>query len=351
MALMKKIARVSGKIANGGTPIANLPSSFIYNDVKSLKGSAGILLERNEIVYQVEPSSISDEFRVTTIPIVPMEQLKLLNGSNMNYIHFGALSISIDPLFKRNSGVKGRAFIYDSRWDNAEQALLQAFSFDLNSGTASIICSPNYSVQLSDPRLSTCLSTVLVFENLNFREGSFAISVRIGVMYRPYNSYIGDVLELDQTNFKIDGKDVLELGLKDFGLNPGDNLDELFKRVPTDSSRIVKSFTENYRRKGMLGISSKIPMNKFQIGPLGFDVPKDNGKPNDSSGFDTKGKGKVDPFKSKSEMYENIAEVNKYLKKDHNFGRDVDQTGVEGSGEGRVNQEAFRGQTGPSWAK
>nr|BCS83841.1 movement protein [Grapevine berry inner necrosis virus] len=350
MALMKKIARVSGKIASGGTPIANLPSSFIYNDVKGLKGSAGILLERNEIVYQVEPSSVSDEFRVTTIPIVPMEQLKLLNGSNMNYIHFGALSISIDPLFKRNSGVKGKAFIYDSRWDNAEQALLQAFSFDLNSGTASIICSPNYSVQLSDPRLSTCLSTVLVFENLNFREGSFAISVRIGVMYRPYNSYIGDALELDQTNFKIDGKDVLELGLKDFGLNPGDNLDELFKRVPTDSSKIVKSFTENYRRKGFLGTSSKIQMNKFQIGPLGFETSTIK-RPDVPSASVLKGKEKIDSFKSKSDMYENIAEVNKHLKQDHNFGRNVDQTGIEGSGEGGIDQKAFRGQTGPSWAK
>ncbi|BAB47272.1 movement protein [Grapevine berry inner necrosis virus] len=350
MALMKKIARVSGKIANGGTPIANLPSSFIYNDVKSLKGSAGILLERNEIVYQVEPSSISDEFRVTTIPIVPMEQLKLLNGSNMNYIHFGALSISIDPLFKRNSGVKGKAFVYDSRWNNAEQALLQAFSFDLNSGTASLICSPNYSVQLTDPRLSTCLSTVLVFENLNFREGSFAISVRIGVMYRPYNSYIGDSLELDQTNFKIDGKDVLELGLKDFGLNPDDNLDELFKKVPTDSSRIVKSFTENYRRKGFLGTSLKVPMNKFQIGPLNFEESREV-KIGKNSGSNNRDKEKIDSFKSKSDKYENIAEVDKYLKRDHNFGRHVDQTGIEGSRQGGTDQKVVGGQAGPSWAK
>nr|AMZ01545.1 MP [Grapevine berry inner necrosis virus]AMZ01548.1 MP [Grapevine berry inner necrosis virus] len=349
MALMKKIARVSGKIASGGTPIANLPSSFIYNDVKGLKGSAGILLERNEIVYQVEPSSISEEFRVTTIPIVPMEQLKLLNGSNMNYIHFGALSISIDPLFKRGSGVVGKAFVYDSRWDNADQALLQAFSFDLNSGTASIVCSPNYSVQLSDPRLSTCLSTVLVFENLNFRAGSFAISVRIGVMYRPYNSFIGDALALDQTNFKIDGKDVAELGLKDFGLSENDNLDELFKKVPTDSSRIVRSFTENYKRKGLLGFPANVPMNKFQIGPLNFDDTLNS----------EKGKGKqkpieeklIDPIKSKSAMYENSVEVDKYLKKDYQFGRDVNSSGIEGSGKERADNKVFGGQTGPSWSK
>nr|AMZ01551.1 MP [Grapevine berry inner necrosis virus]DAC85081.1 TPA_asm: MP [Grapevine berry inner necrosis virus]DAC85090.1 TPA_asm: MP [Grapevine berry inner necrosis virus]DAC85099.1 TPA_asm: MP [Grapevine berry inner necrosis virus] len=349
MALMKKIARVSGKIASGGTPIANLPSSFIYNDVKTLKGSAGILLERNEIVYQVEPSSISEEFRVTTIPIVPMEQLKLLNGSNMNYIHFGALSISIDPLFKRGSGVVGKAFVYDSRWDNAEQALLQAFSFDLNSGTASIVCSPNYSVQISDPRLSTCLSTVLVFENLNFRSGSFAISVRIGVMYRPYNSFIGDALALDQTNFKIDGKDVVELGLKDFGLTEGDNLDELFKKVPTDSSKIVKSFSENYKRKGLLGISSNVPMNKFQIGPLNFEDTFL--KKRESNQAKSKGKEVVDPFKSKSDFYENSVEVDKYLKRDHNFGRDVDKAGIEGSGTKGADSKVFGGQTSSPWSK
>lgn len=314
-----------------------------------MKGSAGILLERNEIVYQVEPSSISEEFRVTTIPIVPMEQLKLLNGSNMNYIHFGALSISIDPLFKRGSGVVGKAFVYDSRWDNAEQALLQAFSFDLNSGTASIVCSPNYSVQISDPRLSTCLSTVLVFENLNFRSGSFAISVRIGVMYRPYNSFIGDALALDQTNFKIDGKDVVELGLRDFGLTEGDNLDELFKKVPTDSSKIVKSFSENYKRKGLLGISSNVPMNKFQIGPLNFEDTFLRKKESDQA--KSKGKEVVDSFKSKSDFYENSVEVDKYLKRDHNFGRDVDKARTEGSGAKGADSKVLGGQTSSPWSK
>nr|UPO25049.1 movement protein [Grapevine Pinot gris virus] len=364
MALMKRIARVSGRIATGATPIAELPSSFIYNDTKSLKGSAGILLERNEIVYQVEPSSISENFRVTTIPIVPMEQLKLLNGSNMNYIHFGALSISIDPLFRRDSGVKGVAFVYDSRWDNASQALLQAFHFDLNNGTASMVCSPNYSVQLSDPRLSTCLSTVLLFENLNFKSGSYAISVRIGVMYRPFNSNIGRSLMSDQTNYKIDGKDVNDLDLKEFGLQPGDNIDRYFSLVPSDSSSIVKSFVDSYKRKGLFSLKSDVRLHRNDVGPLSF---KGNSlffqestsnkeiapvRTENESCLNVFSKGSGDPMvkmvKSKSGCAENSAEFERYLKQDYNFGRYVDSSGVEINSQERADREAERGESSTS---
>nr|BCR39160.1 movement protein [Grapevine Pinot gris virus] len=365
MALMKRIARVSGRIATGATPIAELPSNFIYNDTKSLKGSAGILLERNEIVYQVEPSSIAENFRVTTIPIVPMEQLKLLNGSNMNYIHFGALSISIDPLFRRDSGVKGVAFVYDSRWDNASQALLQAFHFDLNNGTASMVCSPNYSVQLSDPRLSTCLSTVLLFENLNFKSGSYAISVRIGVMYRPFNSNIGRSLMSDQTNYKIDGKDVNDLDLKEFGLQPGDNIDRYFSLVPSDSSSIVKSFVDSYKRKGLFNLKSDVKLHRNDVGPLSFkgnnlflqqNEPIKEGIPNVMSKGTNEAvipEGRDDPMlkivKSKSGCAENSAEFEKYLKQDYNFGRHVDPSRVEGHCQKGANCKAERGESSATW--
>nr|WGG31451.1 movement protein [Grapevine Pinot gris virus] len=366
MALMKRIARVSGRIATGATPIAELPSSFIYNDTKSLKGSAGILLERNEIVYQVEPSSIAENFRVTTIPIVPMEQLKLLNGSNMNYIHFGALSISIDPLFRRDSGVKGVAFVYDSRWDNASQALLQAFHFDLNNGTASMVCSPNYSVQLSDPRLSTCLSTVLLFENLNFKSGSYAISVRIGVMYRPFNSNIGRSLMSDQTNYKIDGKDVNDLDLKEFGLQPGDNIDRYFSLVPSDSSSIVKSFVDSYKRKGLFSLKSDVKLHRNDVGPLSFkgnnlflqkNVLDESANPVCDSKEQHESTPAVNPggpmlkmVKSKSGLVENSAEFERYLKQDYNFGRYVDPSGVESNSQKGADCKVERGESSASWA-
>ncbi|RCU22095.1 hypothetical protein DVA79_21950, partial [Acinetobacter baumannii] len=77
-------------------------------------------------------------FRLASIPVIPSSEVQavLRKRESTNYVHWGALSISIDALFRKNAGVSGWCYVSDNRWETLEQAMLQKFRFNLDSGSA-----------------------------------------------------------------------------------------------------------------------------------------------------------------------------------------------------------------------
>ncbi|AYA62501.1 movement protein [Peach chlorotic leaf spot virus] len=255
------------KIAEGDIPIAGVRSSRIYSDVTPFKRASDLMIHWNEFVFKVMPEDIvGDGFRLASIPVVPTSEIQsiLRKREGTNYVHWGALSISIDALFKKNAGVTGQCYVFDKRWTTFDQALLQKFEFNLDRGSATMITSPNFSVSLDDPGLMDSICVAVLFENLNFRLENYPISVRVGNMCRFFDSFLSAVRNKDESNAQIEALNAEPLGLADFGFDGGDRISELFDYVQSVPVMAVQT-KEMEMPKGLFGLMGKRTVKSFEF--------------------------------------------------------------------------------------
>ncbi|AAW55582.1 51 kDa protein [Trichovirus armeniacae] len=255
------------RIAEGDIPIAGVKSSRIYSDVSPFKRATDLMIHWNEFVFKIMPEDIRDSgFRLASIPVVPITEINniLKKRETTNYVHWGALSISIDALFKKNAGVTGQCYVFDKRWTTFDQALLQKFEFNLDKGSATMITSPNFSVALDDPGLTDSICVAVVFENLNFKKDNYPISVRVGNMCRFFDSFLSCIKNKDDSNLKLDSSNVEALGLGEFGFDGDTKVNELFKyvqAVPTTAFHTRKFKIP----RGFLGLMGKKKVKSFEF--------------------------------------------------------------------------------------
>nr|QDK54387.1 movement protein [Apple chlorotic leaf spot virus] len=255
------------KIAEGDIPIAGVKSSRIYSDVSPFKRASDLMIHWNEFVFKVMPEDIAgDGFRLASIPVIPSSEVQavLRKRESTNYVHWGALSISIDALFRKNAGVSGWCYVYDNRWETFEQAMLQKFRFNLDSGSATLVTSPNFPVSLDDPGLSNSISVAVMFENLNFKLESYPISVRVGNMCRFFDSFLSSVKNKVDSNFLLEASNTDPLGAGAFGFEQDDQVSELFNYIQTVPTWAIKS-REHEIPKGLFGIMGKKKVKSFEF--------------------------------------------------------------------------------------
>nr|UCJ01097.1 movement protein [Apple chlorotic leaf spot virus] len=255
------------KIAEGDIPIAGVKSSRIYSDVSPFKRASDLMIHWNEFVFKVMPEDIAgDGFRLASIPVIPSSEVQavLRERNSTNYVHWGALSISIDALFRKNAGVSGWCYVYDNRWETFEQAMLQKFRFNLDSGSATLVTSPNFPVSLDDPGLSNSISVAVMFENLNFKLESYPISVRVGNMCRFFDSFLSSVKNKVDSNFLLEAANADPLGVGAFGFEQDDQVSELFNYIQTVPTQAIKS-REHEIPKGLFGIMGKKKVKSFEF--------------------------------------------------------------------------------------
>nr|BCA25710.1 movement protein [Apricot pseudo-chlorotic leaf spot virus] len=255
------------RIAEGDIPIAGVKSSRIYSDVNPFKRATDLMIHWNEFVFKIMPEDIKDSgFRLASIPVVPITEINqiLKKRETTNYVHWGALSISIDALFKKNAGVTGQCYVFDKRWTTFDQALLQKFEFNLDKGSATMITSPNFSVALDDPGLTDSICVAVVFENLNFKKDNYPISVRVGNMCRFFDSFLSCVKNKDDSNLKLDSSNVENLGLDDFGFDGETEVNELFKYVQAVPTSALHT-REFEIPRGFLGLMGKKKVKSFEF--------------------------------------------------------------------------------------
>nr|BAF64466.1 movement protein [Apple chlorotic leaf spot virus] len=255
------------KIAEGDIPIAGVKSSRIYSDVSPFKRASDLMIHWNEFVFKVMPEDIAgDGFRLASIPVIPDSEVKAVirKRDSTNYVHWGALSISIDALFKKNAGVSGWCYVYDNRWETFEQAKLQKFRFNLDSGSATLVTSPNFPVSLDDPGLSNSICVAVMFENLNFKLDSYPISVRVGTMCRFFDSFLSNVKNKNDSNFLLEASNADPLGASVFGFDDDDQVSELFNYIQTVPTQAIKS-REHEIPRGMFGIMGKKTVKSFEF--------------------------------------------------------------------------------------
>nr|UCJ01031.1 movement protein [Apple chlorotic leaf spot virus] len=255
------------KIADGDIPIAGVKSSRIYSDVSPFKRASDLMIHWNEFVFKVMPEDIAgDGFRLASIPVIPASEVQavLRKRESTNYVHWGALSISIDALFRKNAGVSGWCYVYDNRWETFEQAMLQKFHFNLDSGSATLVTSPNFPVSLDDPGLSNSISVAVMFENLNFKSESYPISVRVGNMCRFFDSFLSCVKNKVDSNFLLEAANADPLGAGAFGFEQDDQVSELFNYIQTVPTQAIKS-REHEIPRGLFGMMGKKRVKSFEF--------------------------------------------------------------------------------------
>nr|CAB46652.1 hypothetical protein [Apple chlorotic leaf spot virus] len=255
------------KIAEGDIPIAGVKSSRIYSDVSPFKRASDLMIHWNEFVFKVMPEDIAgDGFRLASMPVIPSSEVQavLRKRESTNYVHWGALSISIDALFRKNAGVSGWCYVYDNRWETFEQAMLQKFHFNLDSGSATLVTSPNFPVSLDDPGLSNSISVAVMFENLNFKLESYPISVRVGNMCRFFDSFLSSVKNKVDSNFLLEAANADPLGVGAFGFEQDDQVSELFNYIHTVPTQAIKS-REHEIPKGLFGMLGKKKVKSFEF--------------------------------------------------------------------------------------
>nr|WCJ12402.1 movement protein [Apple chlorotic leaf spot virus] len=264
------------KIAEGDIPIAGVKSSRIYSDVSPFRRASDLMIHWNEFVFKVMPEDIAgDGFRLASIPVIPDSEVKavLRKRENTNYIHWGALSISIDALFKKNAGVSGWCYVYDNRWETFEQARLQKFRFNLDSGSATLVTSPNFPVSLDDPGLSNSICVAVMFENLNFKLDSYPISVRVGTMCRFFDSFLSNIKNKSDSNFLLEASNADPLGASAFGFDADDQVSELFNYIQTVPTQAIKSRGHEIPR-GIFGVMGKKTVKSFEFASGSKDFSK-----------------------------------------------------------------------------
>nr|UCJ01046.1 movement protein [Apple chlorotic leaf spot virus] len=255
------------KIAEGDIPIAGVKSSRIYSDISPFKKASDLMIHWNEFVFKVMPEDIAgDGFRLASIPVIPASEVQavLRKRESTNYVHWGALSISIDALFRKNAGVSGWCYVYDNRWETFEQAMLQKFRFNLDSGSATLVTSPNFPVSLDDPGLSNSISVAVMFENLNFKLESYPISVRVGNMCRFFDSFLSSVKNRVDSNFLLEASNADPLGAGAFGFEQDDQVSELFNYIQTVPTQAIKS-REHEIPRGLFGMMGKKKVKSFEF--------------------------------------------------------------------------------------
>nr|P54892.1 RecName: Full=Putative movement protein; AltName: Full=50.4 kDa protein; AltName: Full=ORF2 protein [Apple chlorotic leaf spot virus (isolate APPLE)]BAA03642.1 50.4K protein [Apple chlorotic leaf spot virus] len=255
------------KIAEGDIPIAGVKSSRIYSDVSPFRKASDLMIHWNEFVFKVMPEDIAgDGFRLASIPVIPSSEVQavLRKRESTNYVHWGALSISIDALFRKNAGVSGWCYVYDNRWETFEQAMLQKFRFNLDSGSATLVTSPNFPVSLDDPGLSNSISVAVMFENLNFKLESYPISVRVGNMCRFFDSFLSCVKNKVDSNFLLEAANADPLGAGAFGFEQDDQVSELFNYIQTVPTQAIKS-REHEVPRGLFGMMGKKKVKSFEF--------------------------------------------------------------------------------------
>nr|CBK19266.2 movement protein [Apple chlorotic leaf spot virus] len=255
------------QIAVGDIPIAGVKSSRIYEDVSPFKRASDLMIQWNEFVFKVMPEDIAgDGFRLASIPVIPSSEVQavLRKREGTNYVHWGALSISIDALFRKNAGVSGWCYVYDNRWETFEQAMLQKFRFNLDSGSATLVTSPNFPVSLDDPGLSNSISVAVMFENLNFKLESYPISVRVGNMCRFFDSFLSSVKNKVDSNFLLEAANADPLGAGAFGFEQDDQVSELFNYIQTVPTQAIKS-REHEIPRGLFGMMGKKKVKSFEF--------------------------------------------------------------------------------------
>nr|ASJ27547.1 movement protein [Apple chlorotic leaf spot virus] len=264
------------KIAEGDIPIAGVKSSRIYSDISPFKRASDLMIHWNEFVFKVMPEDIAgDGFRLASIPVIPSSEVQavLRKRESTNYVHWGALSISIDALFRKNAGVSGWCYVYDNRWETFEQAMLQKFRFNLDSGSATLVTSPNFPVSLDDPGLSNSISVAVMFENLNFKLESYPISVRVGNMCRFFDSFLSSVKNKVDSNFLLEAANADPLGVGAFGFEQDDQVSELFNYIQTVPTQAIKS-REHEIPKGLFGMMGKKKVKSFEFASSSRDFEK-----------------------------------------------------------------------------
>nr|AOY07781.1 movement protein [Cherry mottle leaf virus] len=248
------------KIAEGDIPISGVKSSKVYSDVNPFKRASDLMIHWNEFAFKIMPDDIGEGgFRLMSVPVMPKDEIEHFRRErgSANYVHWGALSISIDALFKKQSGVTGRCVVFDKRWENCKQSILQTFEFTLDSGSATMITSPNFSVSLDDPNLNDSLCVVVVFNDLNFKSESYPVSVRVGNMCRFFDSFLGSEVFKNESNVYIDSSSADLLSYKSFGFGDEEEVERLFsfaEVVPTEAidltvREIPGSISNLFRKK------------------------------------------------------------------------------------------------------
>nr|AOY07773.1 movement protein [Cherry mottle leaf virus] len=229
------------RIAEGDIPISGVKSSRVYSDVNPFRRASDLMIHWNEFAFKIMPDDIGEGgFRLMSIPVMPKDEIEHFRRErgSANYVHWGALSISIDALFKKQSGVTGRCVVFDKRWENCRQSILQTFEFTLDSGSATMITSPNFSVSLDDPNLNDSLCVVVVFNDLNFKSESYPVSVRVGNMCRFFDSFLSSEIHKKESNVYIDSAGADLLSYKSFGFGDEEEVERLFsfaEAVPTEA--------------------------------------------------------------------------------------------------------------------
>ena len=122
--------------------LPSLKPEILYNNKKLIKtGLIGV--NKEEVVSCIDEQSISTS-------LVSTETTSNLKQKGYKLVHIGCLVIAVKGLFRKGTGTKVLALIYDKRWTDIIKGQIAIMEIDMNNGGGIFYCCPNLFLTLDE---------------------------------------------------------------------------------------------------------------------------------------------------------------------------------------------------------
>ncbi|AFV57239.1 p30-like movement protein [Diuris virus A] len=177
------------KFDNGGRNIDCIRVSEVYSDGGFIKNEKVDAVQRTESSISIK--SINGESRIIKgIPIIDPNVIdEERNKKKYSKVNIGAIIISIHKLgYYEREMSRGRCLLVDGRRSGGG-GIIKAFEFDISKGPAHFVLVPNAVFDIHDELLDRACEVFIIFDNVNYRGGSYPFAIEIGAIYRMSNVF------------------------------------------------------------------------------------------------------------------------------------------------------------------
>ncbi|QVU21445.1 movement protein [Actinidia cytorhabdovirus JS27] len=178
---IKYVNDIQASVNQDGSLTAVIGSNTVY------KGMLATSARKKEVNVKIIASD-SNNLLLRSMPLFDEKDLIAMKNQSgsFKYVHIGCITVSIEPLVhlqflnEYGKNIKGACIIFDTTFENFEESIISAHTFNLAGGRADFVCYPNHCLSASDINLSERISVLLCMDNIKVKKGNEMLTLCIG---------------------------------------------------------------------------------------------------------------------------------------------------------------------------
>ncbi|DBA37187.1 TPA_asm: P3 [Rubus alphacytorhabdovirus 1] len=194
-----------------GSLTAAVDTSQIY------QGKFKSIARKKEVNVRVL-SNENNNYMLRHFPLLDKDDIAEIRSmdSSFKYIHFGCITVSIEPLMhtlflkKYGKNIMGLCVIMDTMFNQFEQSIISLHKFDLSCERADFICMPNHCLSITDEHLTKRISIMLLVDKIDVRPGCDLFNVCVGSINTCTNTLNPTDVEMRVRSIPIRGSEEVE---------------------------------------------------------------------------------------------------------------------------------------------